>query len=203
MKEIIFSHARHAPSRDELLAYMAENRQEDISSATFIIILRKMARGLKEGEKAILNLSSLSETIKPTKIEIIKSKRDEVLMSSGSLASICGVSEEELNSRIAGTQEKFAEFETFTHPLSEACPKDPNYINLWAFASMIVNAILNPDATNDGGLKAAESASQIILQFNPLANVSYLIEQVRRRYRAEAYQLCNMLQESLDYKSKK
>jgi hypothetical protein len=94
--------------------------------------------------------------------------------------------------------------EPYLNPLASTSPhpEEGLLMNTWMFGVFTINTIIDPEGTDDGGVKAETLARELALKDNPELDIDKLIFRVKQRYLVDCQLLCNAiangLQEKLD-----
>ena len=89
---------------------------------------------------------------------------------------------------------RLAPNEWFVHPLAEICEEKPDFVNMYAFATMLINGIRNVDGQLDGNPVKCESAlKHFLVKINPLLNVNRTIAQIKMHDLSEMMKVCNAI----------
>jgi|GEM_PF-3842982 len=208
MQTIQVNLEKHHPTQGQVLRYARQQglkvtSVEEISVNTLssylpALTIRNAMRGVEVGDRARLQFPKDAEGIS---MICLKSGKDEVLVDHDSLADSLGVPEEERDEGLQWALNRFRkipEGERFVHPLMEASKVNGiDTWNLWGVASVIVDAVMNPEATNDGGVKALNSFRLFVAQGNPTVAIQSLQENVQSRYLWACMEATNHIREAL------
>jgi hypothetical protein len=93
----------------------------------------------------------------------------------------------------------------FVHPLSavsqvRVAGKVFETVNSWGSASFVINAILHPASTSDNGDKAKLLFATLVLDGNPLVDVSELLSLVQSGDKPAIMLACNFIANGLEAK---
>jgi len=84
--------------------------------------------------------------------------------------------------------------EWFVHPLTERLEEDPNFVNMYGFATILINGIRNPSGVLDADpSKAEESLKHILLKLEPTLNVNKVIADIKMHRLSAMMKVSNII----------
>ena len=181
-------------------AHLSEAEKQEISSKIGMeIFLHAALNKIKEGECCYLELIGEDDNgeVIITKQKIYKEK-GQILFDAKTVQESIGIDKAEIDELLAAEKGNriLAPNEYFIHPLSENIQDGDggNYLNMYGFASTLINGVRNHHGFFNEDLDKCEAAlRELLAKINPLLNVNFFIAQIKLHNLREMMHVCTLI----------
>jgi len=168
-------------------------KREMATEIGYEIVMEEIRDRLSEGETCLVKILDDKQVVMKQKIKKINGK---LLIDFDTMVDSLEVEPEEAGEILAALEDnrRLAPNEWFVHPLAEICEEKPDFVNMYAFATMLINGIRNVDGQLDGDpVKCEEALKHFLIKINPLLNINRSIAQIKMHDLSEIMKVCNAI----------
>lgn len=164
------------------------------SDLSMDLFMEEARKRVKEGKMTLVEFWDSETNQMIFKQKVVKQK-GELLLDLETFQENVGLDDLQIQEALSVVQSDriLKEDEYFLHPLSESLDEEGEIINMYASASILINAIRNDSGKLSGNqAKSEEFFKKILFRLNPTLNTNKLIADIKMHRLSAMMKACNI-----------
>ncbi len=153
------------------------------------------SKKMKENETCFVEL--LDKNDKVVTRQKLKKKNGDILIDGNTLRESLGreaIEPKEFNSVIFLSDKRLEPEQYFIHSLSEVSEADPEYVNMYGFASALINGVRNNHGKfKEDPEKCERILRELLIKINPILNINKTIAEIKLHNVREMLTVCETI----------